>query len=60
MQFDTKKAARSKSKSTSDKLTSASIAEQTNAFLKSGGHIKKIRSGVRDEEVGKEPIKIGK
>lgn len=51
MQSELKKLSRSKTNSKVAKVTSQSIAEQTAAFLKAGGRIKKIRSGVRDQGV---------
>ena len=58
MQPENKKASRSKAKSTGSKVTSQIIAEQTTAFLKSGGKITRIRSGVRDHEVPTEKNKL--
>lgn len=40
------------------KITSQLIAEQTNAFLKAGGKIVKIRSGVRDQEINAQKTKV--
>jgi len=56
METGPKKAPRSKANSSAAKVTSQAITEQTNAFLKGGGKITRIRSGVRDQEVatGKE------
>ncbi len=51
MQTEPKKTSRSKTNSNVAKLTSQLIAEQTTAFLKAGGKIAKIRSGVRDQVV---------
>jgi len=51
MQTEPKKTPRSKTNSNVAKLTSQLIAEQTTAFLKAGGKIAKIRSGVRDQVV---------
>ena len=51
MQTEPKKTPRSKTNSNVAKLTSQLIAEQTTAFLKAGGKIAKIRSGVRDQIV---------
>jgi SutA RNAP-binding domain len=50
MQTEPKKVSKSKTNSNVAKVTSQLIAEQTTAFLKAGGKIKKIRSGVRDQE----------
>ena len=50
MQSEPKKTPRSKTNSAVVKLTSQTIAEQTSTFLKGGGKILKIRSGVRDQE----------
>jgi hypothetical protein len=50
MQTEAKKKPRSKTNSNDSKVTSRLIAEQTTAFLKAGGKIKKIRSGMRDQE----------
>ena len=50
MQSEPKKAPRSKTNSSVAKVTSQTIAEQTTTFLKGGGKILKIRSGVRDQE----------
>jgi hypothetical protein len=50
MQNDFKKPSKPKTKSGAPaKVTSQLIAEQTRAFLKAGGKIIKVRSGVRDE-----------
>ena len=51
MQNMPKKTSGSKANSSAAKLTSQLIADQTIAFLKAGGKITKIRSGVRDQEV---------
>ncbi len=48
MQTDTKKQSKAKASSTA-KLTSQVIAEQTVDFLKAGGKIIKVRSGAREE-----------
>ena len=50
MPSEPKKVPRSKTNSTAAKVTSQLIAEQTSLFLKSGGKILRIRSGVRDQE----------
>jgi len=50
MQTEPKKTSRSKTNSTNSKVTSQLIEEQISAFLKAGGKIKKIRSGMRDQE----------
>lgn len=57
METEPKKTPRSKSSSNASKVTSQLIAEQTTAFLKAGGKIAKIRSGVRDQEVSAEKAK---
>jgi len=57
MQAEPKKTSRSKTNSNVAKLTSQLIAEQTTAFLKAGGKIAKIRSGVRDQVVTPEKEK---
>ena len=44
------KATTAKIKSAGTKVTSQLIAEHTAAFLKAGGQITKIRSGLRDQE----------
>ena len=56
MESGQKKIPRSKANSSAAKVTSQTITEQTAAFLKGGGKITRIRSGVRDQEVppGKE------
>ena len=55
MGADPKKTRVSKTNLHNSKVTSQLIAEQTTAFLKAGGKITKILSGVRDKEahVGK-------
>lgn len=59
METKSKKTSGSKTNSTAAKLTSQIIAEQTTAFLKAGGRIAKIRSGVRDLEAATEKTKAG-
>jgi len=58
MQTEPKKTPRSKTNSNVAKLTSQLIAEQTTAFLKAGGKIAKIRSGVRDHIAAPEKEKV--
>ena len=50
MPSEPKKTPRSKTNSTAAKVTSQLIAEQTSLFLKGGGKILRIRSGVREQE----------
>ena len=57
MEPEPKKVPRSKTSANAAKVTSQLIAEQTSAFLKAGGKIAKIRSGVRDQEASAEKAK---
>ena len=58
MEIMRKKTSRSKTSTSAAKLTGEIIEEQTNAFLKAGGKIRKIRSGVKDQEVPVENAKV--